>query len=151
MSRLYLYKLTDIEGTAPCVRGGLLSLAICKPDIRCTAQPGDLVFAVARTTCIAGNLLVYVARVDQALPGRGFYGSPRFAGREDCVYEPHGAGYHLRPVIAIHTKAAAQTPDLGDVPCFRNARVIVCREYAYFDKHGSSDYKLLLPPNRRQN
>ena len=47
MHNIYFYKLTADNGGAPCVRYGLLSLAICKPMIRKTAKEGDLVFGFA--------------------------------------------------------------------------------------------------------
>jgi Nucleotide modification associated domain 2 len=47
MSDIYFYKLTADNGGAPCVRHGLLSLAICKPMIRKTAEEGDLTFGFA--------------------------------------------------------------------------------------------------------
>jgi len=50
MSQIYFYKLTVDDGGAPCAERGLLSLAICKPMIRRTAQKGDLIFG------FAGNL-----------------------------------------------------------------------------------------------
>jgi hypothetical protein len=36
--RVYFYKLVVDDGGAPCVQNGLLSLAICKPQIRKTAS-----------------------------------------------------------------------------------------------------------------
>jgi Nucleotide modification associated domain 2 len=47
MPAMYYYKLTNDDGGAPCVQGDLLSLAICKPMIRSTARPGDLIFGFA--------------------------------------------------------------------------------------------------------
>jgi len=41
MARIYFYKLTTDDGGAPCVQDGLLSLAICKPMIRGTAEVGQ--------------------------------------------------------------------------------------------------------------
>jgi len=38
MPKIYFYKLTCDDGGAPCVQDGLLSLAICKPMIRSTAE-----------------------------------------------------------------------------------------------------------------
>jgi Nucleotide modification associated domain 2 len=46
MNNTYFYKLTADNGGAPCVRYGLLSLAICKPMIRKTAKEGDLIFGL---------------------------------------------------------------------------------------------------------
>jgi hypothetical protein len=37
MPKIYIYKLTSDDGGAPCVRDGILSLAICKPWIRSVA------------------------------------------------------------------------------------------------------------------
>ena len=45
MPRIYLYKLTNDDGGAPCVHDGLLTLAICKPMIRTAARIGDLIGA----------------------------------------------------------------------------------------------------------
>ena len=42
--KIYVYKMVADNGGAPCVWRGLLSLAICKPEIRKGAQNGDLIF-----------------------------------------------------------------------------------------------------------
>lgn len=144
MSRLYLYKLRYINDTAPCEQDGLLSLAICKPSIRRTAQPGDLIFGVAATGCIPDNPLVYVARVDAAVSGADYYGDRRFTGRRDCIYAHDGTDYHLRPGIALHTEPENRRRDLGDAPEWASARVLVFKEYAFFGEHGPNDYKPLF-------
>ena len=147
MPRIYLYKLTTDVGQAPCVQDGLLTLAICKPMIRTTAQVGDLIFGFAadrmsfpsRTT---DNHLIYIARVDEIF-GRDYYGSAEFADRMDCVYEPAGeafAGVRARchgPEHLVH--------DLGDGPAYRRAVVLASRDFRYFGKAGSSDYKDHFP------
>jgi Nucleotide modification associated domain 2 len=55
MSDIYFYKLTADNGGAPCVRHGLLSLAICKPMIRKTAEEGDLTFGFCRQLAASGQ------------------------------------------------------------------------------------------------
>ena len=47
MSKIYIYKMTVDDGGAPCLRDGILSLAICKPAIRSAAEPGSLVLGFA--------------------------------------------------------------------------------------------------------
>lgn len=43
MVKFYFYKLTVDAGAAPCVQRDLLSLAICGPVIRSTAEQGSLI------------------------------------------------------------------------------------------------------------
>jgi hypothetical protein len=145
MSRLYLYKLLYIDGTAPCDQDGLLSLAICKPAIRRTAQPGDLVFGVAATGCIPGNPLVYVGRVDAALSGSDYYGGQAFADRRDRIYARDGDGFRLRPGITFHTTEDAKRRDLGIAPDWPNARVLFFKDYAFFGCDGPTDYLAQFP------
>lgn len=45
MPRTYAYVIVNDRGGAPCYEDGLLTLAVCKPAVRRTAQPGDLVIA----------------------------------------------------------------------------------------------------------
>jgi Nucleotide modification associated domain 2 len=73
MSDIYFYKLTADNGGAPCVRHGLLSLAICKPMIRKTAEEGDLTFGFAANSLHRDNRLLYVARVTKKLADGEYY------------------------------------------------------------------------------
>jgi hypothetical protein len=41
---IYVYKMVVDNGGAPCVTRKLLSLAICKPKIRKSAERGSLIF-----------------------------------------------------------------------------------------------------------
>jgi hypothetical protein len=77
MRRIYFYKLIVDNGGAPCIRGGLLSLAICKPMIRSTAEPGDLIFGFAAGSLDRNNRLIYIARITSKGPQRQvFHRSP---------------------------------------------------------------------------
>jgi hypothetical protein len=147
--RIYLYKLTTDVGQAPCVQADLLTLAICKPMIRTTARAGDLIFGFAASYIeehsggrATDNHLIYIARVDEIF-GRDYYGSAEFADRMDCVYEPVGAGFRWRkgcchgPEHLVH--------DLGDGPDFSRAVVLASRDFRYFGREGSSDYKVQFP------
>ncbi|HQJ98837.1 MAG TPA: hypothetical protein PLB30_09925, partial [Thermoleophilia bacterium] len=147
--RIYLYKLTTDVGQAPCVQDGLLTLAICKPMIRTTAQVGDLVFGFAANRMNPGgrvtdNHLIYIARVDARLSGRDYYGGAEFAERMDCVYEPTGEGFRWRAGARCHGPEDL-VHDLGDRPIYRRAVVLASRDFRYFGKEGSSDYKSRFP------
>jgi len=147
--RIYLYKLTTDSGGAPCVKDGLLTLAICKPMIRTTAQVGDLVFGFAANRMYPGgrvtdNHLIYIARVDARLSGRDYYGGAEFAERMDCVYEPTGEGFRWRAGARCHGPEDL-VHDLGDRPIYRRAVVLASRDFRYFGKEGSSDYKSRFP------
>ena len=69
MERIYFYKMTTDNGGAPHVSDKLLSLAICKPMIRSTAKPGNLILGFAANSMNADNGLIYVAQVSEKLGG----------------------------------------------------------------------------------
>ena len=89
-NRIYFYKLTT--GGAPCVQNGLLSLAICKPIIRSTAEKNDIIFGFAANSLHADNRLIYLARVTEKLCHGCYYNDTRYAQRRDCVYRYNKAG-----------------------------------------------------------
>jgi hypothetical protein len=61
MEELYFYKVRHDDGGAPCVADGLLSLAICKPRTRSTANVDDWIFGFGSKS--SGEPLIYVAEV----------------------------------------------------------------------------------------
>ena len=69
MPRFFFYKLVVDDGGAPCVEGGLLSLAICKPMIRSSADENDLIFGFAANSLHPDNRLIYIARITKKLSG----------------------------------------------------------------------------------
>jgi hypothetical protein len=60
---IYIYKMVADNGGAPCVAAGLLSLAICKPMIRKSAEKGSLIFGFGGK--VYGERLLYIACVTQ--------------------------------------------------------------------------------------
>src|ERR1700710_872870 len=96
--RTYLYKLTSDRGGAPCAppplagADPLLSLAICKPAVRRTAQPGDRILGLTSRILEQRDGyppigVIYAAVVTDVLDATAYYGpaSP-FRGRPDCIY-----------------------------------------------------------------
>lgn len=142
--RIYFYKLVADNGGAPCVSRGLLSLAICKPAIRRTAQVGDLIFGFAANSLHRDNRLLYVARVTKTLENGNYYEDPRYARRGDCIYcrikrrfvWRKGSRHH-GPRHLIH--------DLGKYPKYPDANVILSDDFRYFGGSGTDHYKTQYP------
>jgi hypothetical protein len=79
----FVYKLVTDNGGAPCVHGGILSLAICKPKIRTTAATGDWIFGFGGKRL--GGRLIYIARVTEVVAGHVYYRDARYRRRPDCI------------------------------------------------------------------
>jgi Nucleotide modification associated domain 2 len=144
MARIYFYKLTADNGGAPCVQGGLLSLAICKPMIRGTACIGDLIFGFAAKSLSEDNCLLYAARITGKLCDGEYYVDKRFTHREDCIYECRNGRFvwregarHHGPMDLIH--------DLGQDPHYPKANVLLSRDFRYFGANGTDEYKSRFP------
>lgn len=145
MSRIYFYKLTVDNGAAPCVRAGLLSLAICKPMIRKTAREGDLIFGFAANSLHKDNRLIYAARVTHALHNGRYFKDRRYANRDDCIYTFRDGRYQRRKRAKHHDKPTDLRHDLGDFPQYARANVILSTDFRYFGKSGSDIYKTRFP------
>ena len=144
MQRIYFYKLTVDNGGAPCVQNGLLSLAICKPMIRTTAKPGDLIFGFAANSLRpADNRLIYVARVTKKLTKGDYYVQSKFGSRGDCIYEQHKGQFRRRAKARYHDKATDITHDLGRK--YERANVLLSSDFRYFGASGTDDYKAQFP------
>jgi len=103
MARTYLYKLTSDRGGAPCAleppagETALLTLAICKPAIRRTAQPGDRIVgitshALARRDGYPLLAVIYAAVVGEGIEARDYFDvRAEFVSRPDCIYRFHHA------------------------------------------------------------
>jgi hypothetical protein len=144
VARIYFYKLTTDDGGAPCVQDGLLSLAICKPMIRGTAEVGNMIFGFAAKSLHADNRLLYVARVTDKAPSGDYYTTAKFARREDCIYERRGNRFLWRQG-ALHHGPTHLAHDLGEHPYYAKATVLLSEDFRYFGKKGSDDYKARYP------
>ena len=150
MPRTYLYKLTSDRGGAPCAppprtsrelaEGPFLSLSICKPAIRRTAEPGDRLLgissrALAHSDGYPLNAVIYAAIVTGTLDARDYYAvrSP-FRSRPDCIYRFQrelGTLTHSGQT-PLHADQAYLARDLGTYPFYRNARTLLSRDFRYF-------------------
>src|SRR5262245_54150290 len=133
MAKIYIYKMTVDDGGAPCVRQGLLTLAICKPAIRRRAQDGDIVMAFAADD-IRGwrpsgnyrdNSLIYIAYVEENIPEGRYYSDARYEKRPDCIYEWHGNTLRHRKEAKFHQREKDWKKDVGEKKTgYKNAHVI---------------------------
>jgi hypothetical protein len=140
MPRIYFYKLTADNGGAPCVQDGLLSLAICKPMIRSTAEPGDLVFGFAADSLHRDNGLIYIAQIGKKVCNGDYYVKERFGNRNDRVYERRRSRFAWRHG-ALHHGPKDLAHDLGQPPDYKKANVLLSTDFRYFGASGTSEYK----------
>lgn len=102
MSRILRYILVSDTGIAPCIEGGRLSLATCKPRIRAAARVGDWVIGFRPRPAPRG-VVVWAGRVALTMTvgdyEREFSCARKTGGRADAVYRaiPAGGFKRLRP------------------------------------------------------
>jgi hypothetical protein len=126
--RFYFYKMTVDGGGAPCVRGGLLSLAICKPRVRATASAGDVIIGMAGSRIDPRNGIIYVAKVERNLREGEYYRESQYRRRPDCIYRLR-AGEWVQVANPFHTPVDIDR-DLGRQR--EHTQVLISREFRYF-------------------
>jgi hypothetical protein len=141
MPGIYFYKLTADNGGAPCVKGGLLSLAICKPMIRGRAKEGDIIFGFAASSLHRDNRLLFAARVTDTLLNGVYYKNSRYAQRGDCIYRLSADRFVRRKDAQYHARSEDLTHDLGAYPDYLRATVLLSKDFRYFGRAGSNEYK----------
>ena len=145
MARIYLYKMTNDDGTAPCVARGLLTLCLCKPAIRNSARKDDWLVGIAANSLHADNRLIYVARITDKKTGGTYFREMPFRDREDCIYEWRKGAFVLRRDALHHNDPGHLEHDLGLAPGYRRANSLLSSEYRYFGAEGSDAYKTHFP------
>ena len=144
--RTFLYKLTSDRGGAPCApppdegEGPLLTLSICKPAIRRTAQPGDRVIgltshALATSDGYPLHSVLYAAVVGDAVDAREYYARRSvFRHRPDCIYRFHQMNGTIEHSgrTPLHADEAYRARDIGQYPFYKNGRALISRDFRYF-------------------
>ncbi len=143
--KIYCYKMTTDSGGAPCVEAGLLSLAICKPQVRKGCSKGDHVIGFGGKDL--GERLIYVAKVTEVKADGTYYGrdasvSPE-SSRADCIYQwdNERKQYEIKSGAKYHGKGDQLEHDLGVRPEYAGDRVLLSDKFAYYGKSGTADYK----------
>lgn len=137
----YYYKLKTDNGGAPCVTESLLSLAICKGQIRSTAKEGDWIFGFGGRSTIRERL-IYVARVTEKPPDGTYYDTPKYQRRLDCIYEWNDGELRWKENSRLHEGGSKS--DIGEPP-HTKAAVLLSDDFRYFGKAGTEDYKAKFP------
>ena len=75
-TKIYFYKMIVDNGGAPCVQDGLLSLAICKPQIRSTIDTND--FIIGFGSNVLDNKLIYIAKITDKLLDGEYYKQEKY-------------------------------------------------------------------------
>ena len=145
MRRIFFYKLTTDNGGAPCIKNGLLSLSICKPIIRTSAEVEDLVLGFAANSLYADNRIIYVARITHKELQGQYYVSAKYVSRGDRIYKKTPNGYARRKGAQYHDKPQDLTRDLGSPSEFSRATVLLGKDFRYFGANGNSEYKKAYP------
>lgn len=145
MAKYYFYKLTHDNGGAPCVQNGLLSLAICKPKIRSTADIGDIILGFAANSLHSDNRLLYVARVTKKLVAGDYFRVGAYRHRADCIYLWRSGRYHVRPNAQYHGSIVDLRHDLGKHAAYDRANTLLSTKFCYFGVNGSAAYKHIFP------
>lgn len=108
--RLYRYIMTSDDGIAPCIDGGLVTLATCKPVVRRVARPGDWVMGFFGKGSAPGTL-VWAARIAEKREPLDY--ERAYRSRADAVYRegPDGQPVPLRP--DYHARQEDRDKDLS--------------------------------------
>lgn len=147
MTKVYIYKLTTDDGGAPCISDGILSLAICKPAVRSTAQRDNVLLGFAANSLYSNNCLVYVARVTRNLGGRVYFWEPEYATRPDCIYYWNDRYFERKGGAKYHSVNDLEH-DLGEAPGYSRANVLLSERpenFRYFKGKCPIDYKQEYP------
>jgi hypothetical protein len=135
--KIYAYIMTHDDGAAPCVKNGVLTIAICKLTIRKVAQERDILVDIGGDKLGRGRL-IYAAKVTST-EDEGYYDNERNGNRLDCIYEPdddgnpvhRGEGFdHYDP---DHTKVFFHHDVSKN---WKNARVLKSTDFRYLGGEG---------------
>lgn len=141
---IYVYKVVADNGGAPCIWHGLLSLALCKPKIRKSADRGSLVFGFGGKDY--KERLIYIAEVTKKPKVGEYYRSAIFANRPDCIYKDVSGVARRNKNVQFHKHSDERRKDVGLK--FQNAHVLLSRDFRYFGKRGTDAYKQRFPAIR---
>lgn len=129
--------MTTDNGGAPCVHRGILSLAICKPEIRRTADEGDLVFGFGAKRL--HSRLIYAAFITEKPAIGDYHRKRKYWGRPDCIYRDVNGRASRIPTAQFHFDGDNSERDVGRR--FDKAFVLLSTDFRYFGSAGTRDYQ----------
>ena len=165
---IYSYRLTYFGGTAPCYDNDLLTLAICKRDMRRVIgrefrkNPNKTYWFIGivgtglekSTRSVfegrAGTVL-YIAKLTDVIDYSDYFSNPIFRKRLDRIYEESDDGdfgttgnekrfKHVDSSISnVHCEKELQERDWDVAHCSKETFVLVSEEYSFIDPQLSND------------
>jgi hypothetical protein len=138
LPRHFVYKMTTDNGGAPCADDGLLTLAICKPVIRSSADICDWIYGFGGER-LEGRL-IYIAEVNYKLENGFYYRRQKYAKRPDCIYRYDVKnGRFVRKGSAIYHEGTDNLKrDVGEHPDYRKANVLLSCDFRYLGNEGKT-------------
>lgn len=96
-TKIWIYTMTSDSGFAPHIKGGWLSLACCKPDIREKAKIGEWIGGIGGTTLFGSkedSKLIFLMQVDETMSFDEYFHDKRFSEkkRADNIYKLNKEG-----------------------------------------------------------
>ena len=84
--KLYSYKLVTDNGSSPCIYSNLLSLNICKPQIRKNAKINDYIIGISSKSMNLDQKpkIIYIARITNVITMNNYY--KKYPNRPDNIY-----------------------------------------------------------------
>jgi putative DNA base modification enzyme with NMAD domain len=119
----------------------LLSLAICKPKIRKAAGKNSFIFGFGAQHY--KESLIYIAKVTAKPKIGDYYRKIKYARRPDCIYFDISGEPHRKRNARYHSKTDQRKKDVG--LNFENAYVLLSKNFRYFGKRGTTEYKYRFP------
>ena len=141
---IFIYKVVADTGGAPCVTVDLLSLAICKPTIRKSAEKGSLIFGFGGKNY--EERLLYIARITEKPEVGDYYRTGDYAKRADCIYREVDGKAVRKRTARYHVDTDHRRKDVG--LHFEHAFVLLSRDFRYFGRKGTAAYKERFPQIR---
>ncbi len=137
VEKIYFYKMTTDNGGAPCSYNSILTLAICKPKIRATAQGNDWIVGFGGKDL--DERLIYVAQVKEKLLNGEYYKNEKYYERPDCIYrwDARTQKYYWVNGKKYHTDGLNLDHDLDN----GKALVLLSEKYTYLGNQGTPKYK----------
>ena len=137
--------MTTDNGGAPCSYNAILTLAICKPKIRSTAEENDWIIGFGGKDL--DEKLIYVAQVKTKLHDGEYYKTEKYYKRPDCIYrwDSKKQKYYWIDGKKYHKGGSNFDHDLDN----GKALVLLSKNYTYFGNLGTSEYKEKFPEIRK--
>ncbi|MCP4132739.1 MAG: hypothetical protein GY754_17370 [bacterium] len=133
---LYSYVLPHDSGFAPNPFGGFLSLATCKPKIRASAHPGDIILGTGSASTVGNGKLVYAGIISEVVPLEEYGKRTRFNAKRPASkgdwWKKHGDNiYYMKNDLwgqrkNIHHNMDDLEKDIS------GKNVLICEKFWYF-------------------